>query len=53
MRAIASAAPQCGGGGEDDFMPEHDFEELSGALTGYSLLHFSRPLVPFYVFACE
>lgn len=53
MRAVALAAPQCSGIGEDDVLPEHDVEELSGAFTGYSLLHLSRPLVSFCVIACE
>ncbi|KAL6181297.1 hypothetical protein ACLB2K_047952 [Fragaria x ananassa] len=44
MRAISAAAPQRGGRGEADVSAEHNFEELPGALTGYSLPHLSRPL---------
>ncbi|XVF52611.1 hypothetical protein PTKIN_Ptkin05aG0032000 [Pterospermum kingtungense] len=35
MRAVAVAATQCGGGGEDDVMPEHNIEELSGTFSGH------------------
>ncbi|KDP39878.1 hypothetical protein JCGZ_03409 [Jatropha curcas] len=47
MRAVVAAATQCRGGGEDDFMLEYDIEELPSALTGYTLLHLSRPLIAF------
>ncbi|CAJ1943346.1 unnamed protein product [Sphenostylis stenocarpa] len=45
MRTVAVAATQCGGGGENDVMPERDFQKLPSALSGYSLLHLSRPLI--------
>lgn len=45
MRAVAVAAAQRGVGGAVDVVPEHDVEELPGALTGYSLLHLSGALI--------
>lgn len=48
MRAVAVAAAQRGGRVEDDVMLEHNFEELPSAITGYPLLHLSRPLISFY-----
>lgn len=54
MRAVAAAAAQRGGDGEDDFMLEHDIKELPSTFTGYTLLHLSRPLVVYcYVLECE
>lgn len=56
MRAVAVAAAQRGGRGEDDVMPERSIKELQGAFTGYSLLHLSRPLVLAFsrsLFDCE
>ena len=54
MRAVATAAPQRGGCGEADVSAEHNFEELPGALSGYSLLHLSQPLKTFaFFFNCE
>ncbi|BBH03120.1 hypothetical protein Prudu_013896 [Prunus dulcis] len=34
MRAISTATPQRGGGGENDVVSEHHIEELPCALTG-------------------
>ncbi|KAJ4838549.1 hypothetical protein Tsubulata_032880 [Turnera subulata] len=48
MCTVAAAAAQRGGGVEDDVVPEHHIEELPCALSGYTLLHLSRPLVPYY-----
>ncbi|CAN1258959.1 hypothetical protein LINPERPRIM_LOCUS10032 [Linum perenne] len=45
MRGVSAAVSQCGGVGEADVMLEHDFEELPCALSGYTLLHLSQPLV--------
>lgn len=45
MRAVAAAASQRGGRSEDDIVPEHNIKELQSTFTGYTLLHFSRPLV--------
>lgn len=56
MRAIAVAAAQRGGRGEDDVMPEHSIKELQSTFTGYSLLYLSRPLVLAFsrsLFDCE
>ena len=39
MRAVDVAAAQHGGGGENDVVS--DFQKLSSAFTGYSLLHLS------------
>ncbi|KAG4931275.1 hypothetical protein JHK84_048267 [Glycine max] len=43
MHAVDVAAAQHGGGGENDVVS--DFQKLSSAFTGYSLLHLSWPLI--------
>ncbi|GAB2274177.1 hypothetical protein Dimus_008945 [Dionaea muscipula] len=35
MCAVAVAASQCGGGGEDDLVPEYDIEELPSTFSGH------------------
>ncbi|KAG5054000.1 hypothetical protein JHK85_006510 [Glycine max] len=43
MRAVDVAAAQHGGSGENNVVS--DFQKLSSAFTGYSLLHLSWPLI--------
>ncbi|KAK7386250.1 hypothetical protein VNO78_26347 [Psophocarpus tetragonolobus] len=45
MLAVDVASAQCGGGGENDVVPERDFQKLPSAFSGYTLLHLSRPLI--------
>ncbi|KAE8732313.1 hypothetical protein F3Y22_tig00002237pilonHSYRG01633 [Hibiscus syriacus] len=49
MCTVTVASTQYGGDGNDDVMPEHNIEELP--ISGYTLLHLSRPLVLFYLFS--
>ncbi|QHN81787.1 uncharacterized protein DS421_20g689960 [Arachis hypogaea] len=44
MRAVDAATAKCGCDGEDDVMPEN-ISELPSAITGYSLLHLSQPII--------
>ncbi|KAK9274704.1 hypothetical protein L1049_021955 [Liquidambar formosana] len=50
MRAVIVASSQCSCGGEDDVVPELNFEELQSAFTGYTLPYLSRPLICCFVF---
>ncbi|XP_048230582.1 uncharacterized protein LOC8287960 isoform X1 [Ricinus communis] len=45
MRAVATAVTQRSRGCEDDVMFEYDIEELPCAISGYTLLHLSWPLI--------
>jgi hypothetical protein len=45
MRSVAAATTQRGGGVEDDIMLKYHIQEFPSALSGYTLLHLSRPLI--------
>jgi hypothetical protein len=45
MRSVAAATTQRGGGVVDDIMLKYHIQEFPSALSGYTLLHLSRPLI--------